>query len=63
LPQWLLEGAFIVVSVVLGFVTAQYGEYRSNRERARRALQNLQREIEQNLLSGEAGYWSVNRSC
>ena len=49
LPQWLLEGAFIVVSVVLGFAAAQYGEYRSNRERALRALQNLQSEIEHNL--------------
>jgi hypothetical protein len=49
LPQWLLEGAFIVVSVVLGFAAAQYGEYRSNRERALRALQNLQGEIEHNL--------------
>jgi hypothetical protein len=49
LPQWLLEGMFIVVSVVLGFAAAQYGEYRSDRARAVRALESLQAEIEHNL--------------
>ena len=48
-PHWLLEGLFIVVSVVLGFGVAQFGEYRSNRELASRALTNLQAEIEHNL--------------
>jgi hypothetical protein len=48
LPSWLLEGVFIVVSVALGFAVAQFGEYRSNRELAARALKSLQAEIEHN---------------
>ena len=48
-PAWLLEGIFIVVSVILGFGVTQYGEYRNNRELAARALTSLQAEIEQNL--------------
>ncbi len=47
-PQWLLEGLFIVVSVVVGFGVAQFGEYRANRELATRALRNLQAELEHN---------------
>ncbi len=48
LPAWLLEGIFIVVSVLLGFAVAQYGEHRNNRELAMRALTSLQAEIEHN---------------
>jgi hypothetical protein len=49
LPHWLLEGLFIVLSVALGFGVAQYGEYRSDRELASRALNGIRSEIEQNL--------------
>jgi hypothetical protein len=48
LPSWLLEGVFIVISVLLGFAVAQFGEYRNNRELATRALTSLQAEIEHN---------------
>jgi hypothetical protein len=48
LPSWLLEGLFIVASVLLGFAVAQFGEYRNNRELATRALASLQAEIEHN---------------
>lgn len=48
LPSWLLEGIFIVISVLLGFAVAQYGEYRNNRELKTRALTSLQAEIEKN---------------
>lgn len=34
----LVEGAFIVVSVLLGFAVAQYGEGRADRQLAHRAL-------------------------
>ena len=50
LPAWLLEGIFIVVSVLLGFAVAQCGEHRNNRELAMRALTSLQAEIEHNRL-------------
>jgi hypothetical protein len=46
---WLLEGLFIVVSVLLGFAAAQYGESRADRNLAHRALTNLQTELEYNL--------------
>ena len=52
-PHWLLEGLFIVVSVVLGFGVAQFGEYRSNRELATRALASIHSELEHNLASLE----------
>jgi hypothetical protein len=45
----LIEGAFIVVSVLLGFGVAQYGEDRADRLLARRALTGLQAELEYNL--------------
>jgi hypothetical protein len=35
--HWLLEGAFIVVSVVLGFTITEYGEYREERKMRRAA--------------------------
>jgi hypothetical protein len=49
LAPWLLEGLFIVISVLLGFAAAQYGESRADRELAQRALTNLQTELEFNL--------------
>jgi hypothetical protein len=49
LPQWALEGVFIVVSVALGFAVAQYGEYRSDREFASRVLHSLRLEVEHNI--------------
>jgi hypothetical protein len=45
----LIEGGFIVVSVLLGFAVAQYGERRADRELAQRALSGLQAELEFNL--------------
>ena len=50
---WLLEGVFIVVSVLLGFAATQYGERRANRELAQRALSSLQTELEHNLATIE----------
>lgn len=47
--HWLLEGVFIVFSVLLGFAVGQYREYRSDRELARRALTSIQAELELNL--------------
>lgn len=49
LPHWLLEGIFIVVSVMLGFALAQYGERRAERALAGRALAGLSAEIDHNL--------------
>lgn len=46
--HWLLEGIFIVVSVLLGFVITQYGEYREEREMAARMLAGVRAEIEYN---------------
>jgi hypothetical protein len=48
LPHWLLEGAFIVVSVVLGFAAARYGERRGERELADRVLKTVVAEVEHN---------------
>lgn len=45
----LLEGTLIVVSVLLGFAVAQYGEDRSDRQLAERALTSLLAELEYNL--------------
>jgi hypothetical protein len=46
--HWLLEGSFIVVSVVLGFAITEYGEYREEREMAARMLDGVRAEIEYN---------------
>ena len=46
--HWLLEGLFIVVSVVLGFTVSEYGKARDDRELARRMLTSIQAEIEHN---------------
>jgi hypothetical protein len=48
-PHWLLEGLFIVISVMLGFAVAQFGEYRNNRELAARMLASIRAEIESNI--------------
>jgi hypothetical protein len=45
---WLLEGAFIVVSVALGFAVSQYGEYRNERQLARQMLDSIRSEVEFN---------------
>jgi hypothetical protein len=45
----LVEGTFIVVSVLLGFAVAQYGEDRADRQLAHRALTSLQAELEHNV--------------
>jgi len=49
ISHWLLEGVFIVFSVLLGFAVGQYREYRADRELARRALSSIQSELEHNL--------------
>jgi hypothetical protein len=46
--RWLLEGLFIVVSVMLGFAVSQFGEYRNERLLAQQMLQSLRTEIEYN---------------
>jgi hypothetical protein len=51
--HWLLEGFFIVVSVMLGFGVAQYRESRANHELAARVLKSLQAEVEHNLATLE----------
>ena len=53
---WLFEGVLIVVSVVLGFAVAQFGENRANRQLVQRALTSLQAELEYNLLAVEPYY-------
>lgn len=53
LPHWLLEGLFIVLSVALGFAVSQYGERRSERELAGRAIAAIKAEVEQNLTAVE----------
>ena len=45
---WLLEGAFIVVSVALGFAVSQFGEYRNERQLARQMLESIRSEVEFN---------------
>ena len=45
----LIEGAFIVVSVLLGFAVGAYGEDRADRQLAQRALTSLRAELEYNL--------------
>src|SRR5262245_33418885 len=46
--HWLLEGAFIVFSVMLGFAATKYGEYRDDRELASRMLAGIRAEVEFN---------------
>jgi hypothetical protein len=46
--HWLLEGLFIVVSVVLGFAVSEYGKARDDRVLARRMLASIQAEVEHN---------------
>ncbi len=47
--HWLLEGLFIVVSVLLGFGVAEFREARADRELAARALNGVRAEMEHNL--------------
>jgi hypothetical protein len=53
LPHWILEGLFIVVSVLLGFGVAQLGEYRNNRDLAGRVLASIGSEVARNLATLE----------
>ncbi len=46
--RWLLEGTFIVVSVLLGFSLTEYGEYRRERALAARVIASIQAEMEHN---------------
>ena len=46
--HWLLEGIFIVVSVLLGFSLTEFGQYRSERELAARMLTSVRTEVEYN---------------
>jgi hypothetical protein len=46
--HWLLEGIFIVVSVILGFAITEFGEHRDNRALARRMLTAIRAEVEHN---------------
>ena len=46
--HWLLEGVFIVVSVVLGFSLTEFGQYRNERELAARMLASVRAEVEYN---------------
>jgi hypothetical protein len=46
--HWLLEGLLIVVSVVLGFGVAEYGERRQEQQLAARVLRGLSEEIAHN---------------
>lgn len=46
--HWLLEGLFIVVSVLLAFGVSEYGEYRRERALARQMLASIQSEVEHN---------------
>jgi hypothetical protein len=47
--HWLLEGIFIVVSVLLAFGVGQFRETRANRETAGRVLRSVQAEITANM--------------
>ncbi len=46
--HWLLEGVFIVVSVVLGFSLTEFGEYRNDRALAGRMVAGIRLEVEYN---------------
>jgi hypothetical protein len=46
--HWLLEGVFIVLSVVLGFGISEFGESRDERELAVRMLASIRTEVEYN---------------
>lgn len=53
LGHWLLEGAFIVLSVALGFWVTQVREERQNRELAARVLSGIDAEVRYNLSTVE----------
>jgi hypothetical protein len=46
--HWLIEGVFIVASVLLAFGVGEFREHRANRELAGRALSHLKAEVEHN---------------
>lgn len=46
--HWLLEGLFIVASVVLGFGISEYGKYRDDRALAAQMLAGIHAEVEYN---------------
>jgi hypothetical protein len=46
--HWLLEGIFIVVSVLLGFGINEFGEYRKERGLAAQMLASIQSEVDYN---------------
>jgi hypothetical protein len=48
-PHWLLEGLFIVASVLLAFGVAEFREARADRELAARVLNGVRAEMEHNL--------------
>jgi hypothetical protein len=47
--HWLLEGTFIIVSVLLAFGVGQIREHRANRETAGHALRSIRDEVTSNL--------------
>lgn len=49
MTRGLVECLLILVSVGVGYLAAQYGEYRQERELAATVLRGLQREVESNL--------------
>jgi hypothetical protein len=53
LSNWLVEGLLIVISVLLGFAVAQYGERRADAELKAKALASLRAELEHNLAAVE----------
>ena len=53
IPHWLLEGVFIIMSVLLGFAVTRYGEDRSERALALQAVNGIKGEVERNLATPE----------
>ena len=51
--HWLLEGLFIVVSVLLAFAVGEFREARANRELTARVLTGIKAEMEHNLATLE----------
>lgn len=47
--RWVFEAVFIALSVALGFMVAQFGEYRADRQLTERVLASLQAEIQHNI--------------
>lgn len=49
LRRWMPEAALVLVSAVLGFCAAQYGEYRQERQLGARILSSIEAEVTHNL--------------